>query len=248
MNSIHEMRQYMSTQETNGHTRADTIGILGTGRMGVRLAALFARVGHTVILGSRDPARAARIAEGLALPGIRGGRYDEAAAAPIVIPAAFVRDGLFDLLETLRPALEGKLLIDISNPFNATYDDFLFDWNTSSAEEIQKRFPRTRVVGAFKNVWWEVFDTPQFDGQVSDVFVVGDDEAARAHVIALGQGTPFRYIDAGALKNARTVERMTLLAGELGQRYAWFPRMNWRLLGEAWTPGVKDPIRALIAR
>src|SRR5262245_23840666 len=42
------------------------------------------------------------------------------------------------------------------NPFNDRYDDFILPWNTSSAEEIQKRFPRTRVAGAFKNVWWEV--------------------------------------------------------------------------------------------
>jgi len=42
----------------------------------------------------------------------------------------------------------------------------------------------------------------------------------------------FRYLDAGRLANARTVERMTLLSGELGQRYRFFPRMNYRLLGK----------------
>ena len=48
-------------------------------------------------------------------------------------------------------------------------------WNTSGAEEIQHRFPKTRVVSAFKNVWWEVFDAPQFGDTVSDVFMVSDD-------------------------------------------------------------------------
>lgn len=42
-----------------------TIGILGTGRMGVRLAEAFAKAGAQVILGSRDPRRAERIAAGL---------------------------------------------------------------------------------------------------------------------------------------------------------------------------------------
>jgi len=46
------------------------------------------------------------------------------------------------------------------------------------------------------------------------------------------QGTPFRYIDASNLKNARTIERMTLLSGEMGQRYGFFPRMNYKLLGD----------------
>jgi len=32
----------------------------------------------------------------------------------------------------------------------------------------------------------------------------------------------------GRLSNARTVERMTLLSGELGQRYGFFPRMNYK--------------------
>jgi 8-hydroxy-5-deazaflavin:NADPH oxidoreductase len=225
-----------------------TIGILGTGRMGVRLAAMFAHAGRAVILGSRDRARAARIADGLALPALQPGSYDAAVAAPVVLPAAFIRDGLFELLEPFRACLDGKLLIDITNPFNNTYTDFILPWNTSGAEELQKRFPRARVVGAFKNVWWEVFDEPQFDGAASDVFVVSDHEGAKCELLALTQGTPFRYIDAGVLKNARTIERMTLLSGELGQRYRYFPRMNWRLLGEPWTPGARDRVSALIAR
>ncbi|MFC5300145.1 NADPH-dependent F420 reductase [Azospira restricta] len=225
-----------------------SIGILGTGRMGVRLAAMFARAGRRVVLGSRDRRRAARIVDGLQLPGLVAGSYEDAAAAPAVLPAAFIRDGLFDLLEAYRAQLDGKILIDITNPFNDTYTDFILPWNTSGAEELQKRFPRARVVGAFKNVWWEVFDQPQFAGGVSDVLVVGDDDAAKQALFAFAAGTPFRYIDAGALQNARTVERMTLLSGELGLRYRYFPRMNWRLLGEPWTPGAQDRIGALIAR
>jgi 8-hydroxy-5-deazaflavin:NADPH oxidoreductase len=236
---------------TNGNPTKDTkltIGILGTGRMGVRLAAMFARAGCPVILGSRDRARAARISDGLALPALQPGSYDDAVGAGVVLPAAFIRDGLFDLLEPFRARLDGKLLVDITNPFNDTYTDFILPWNTSGAEELQKRFPHARVVGAFKNVWWEVFDEPEFDGGYSDVFVVSDSEDAKREFLALTQGTPFRYIDAGPLKNARTVERMTLLSGELGQRYRFFPRMNWRLLGETWTPGIRDRVSALIAR
>ena len=227
-----------------------SIGILGTGRMGVRLAAMFARAGRRVVLGSRDRSRAERIVAGLAIPGLSAGTYEEATAAPAVLPAAFIRDGLFDLLESYRADLEGKMLIDITNPFNDTYSDFIFPWSTSGAEELQKRFAKTLVVGAFKNVWWEVFDAPQFDGGLSDVFVVSDHDDTKQAFMALATGTPFRYIDAGVLRNARTVERMTLLMGELGQRYQYFPRMNWRVLGERWTSGSadRDGIDRLIAR
>jgi hypothetical protein len=48
--------------------------------------------------------------------------------------------------------------------------------------------------------------------------------------------------------NARFVERMTLFAAELGQRQGYFPRMNWRLLGEPWAVGKADRVGHLIAR
>jgi len=224
------------------------LGILGTGRMGVRLAVMFADRGHAVVLGSRDLLRAERIASGLRRKNITAGSYEQATNAPIVLPAMFIRDGLFDQLEPLRAALRGKLLIDISNPFNNDYSDFILPWDTSGAEQIQARLPETHVLGAFKNVWWEVFDAPRFDDTLSDVFVVGDHAGAKHTFFELTHGTPFRYIDAGNLKNARTIERMTLLSGEMGQRYGFFPRMNYKLLGDQWQPGSADAVGSLIAR
>jgi hypothetical protein len=224
-----------------------TIGILGTGRMGVRLARLFADRGHRVLLGSRRPERARMVAEKLGRK-VEGVGYAAAARAEVVLPAMFLRDGLLEALEPLRADLDGKVVVDITNPFNATYDDFILPWDTSGAEQLQHRFPRARVVGAFKNVWWEVFDAPDFDGELSDVYVVGDDEAAKQLFFALVQGSPFRYVDAGRLANARFVERMTLFIAELGQRAGYFPRMNWRMLGAAWTPGQADTLGELMAR
>jgi hypothetical protein len=92
-------------------------------------------------------------------------------------------------------------------------------------------------ISIFSNA--EVFDAPTFDETVSDVFVVSDSTEAKATLFNLVDNTPFRYIDAGRLSNARTIERMTLLSGELGQRYGYFPRMNYKLLGETWTPGQR---------
>ena len=224
-----------------------TIGILGTGRMGVRLALMFAELRHQVILGSRDQARSAQILQQLGRETIQSGTYQQAVEAEFVLPAMFLRDGALDTLEPFRSQLNGKIYIDITNPFNSDYTDFTLPWDTSGAEQIQHRFPRTRVVGAFKNVWWEVFDAPQFAETVSDVFVVSDDAEAKAEFLKVVDGSPFRYIDAGKLSNARTVERMTLLSGELGQRYGYFPRMNYKLLGESWSVGKADRIGAAIA-
>lgn len=206
------------------------IGILGTGRMGIRLARMFARAGRSVVLGSRDPGRAQWLAANSGL-GLIGAGYAQAVEADAVLPAVFIRDGLFELLEGLRDRIAGKLLIDLSNPFNADYSDFLTPWDSSGAEELQKRLPEARIVGAYKNVFWQVFDSPMFDGEVSDVLVVGDDDDAKRQFLELAAGTPFRYLDAGPLRNARTVERLTLLTGRLGRELDTYPQMNWRLLG-----------------
>lgn len=208
------------------------IGVIGTGRMGTRLAAMFARAGRRVILGSRDPRRAEAIVEALGVPRLHAGTYEQAASAPAFLPALFLRDELIQHLEALRGHLSGKLLIDISNPFNDDYSDFLTPWDGSSAELLQQHFPEVRIVGAFKNVWSEVFDRPLFDGVTSDVLVTGDDELAKQAFLNLAADTPFRYLDAGPLRNSRTVERLTLLTGRLGRQLDIYPTMNWRLLGQ----------------
>ena len=206
------------------------LGVIGTGQMGSRLAAMFARAGRKVVLGSRDSSRAAAIVEELGLPTLRAGCNGEALDAPVVLPAVFIRDGLFDLLDRHCRRLAGKLLIDISNPFNEDYSDFVTPWDSSGAEELQRQFPQARVVGAYKNVFWEVFDQPEFGGSLSDVLVTGDDEGAKAEFLALASGTPFRYLDAGPLKQSRTVERLTFITSRLGQQLNSYPKMNWRLL------------------
>ena len=209
---------------------APELGVLGTGRMGSRLAAMFASAGRRVILGSRDSGRAAGIAEALDIPTLRAGTYAEAVRAPAILPAVLIRDGLFDLLDRHSGRLAGKLLIDISNPFNEDYSDFVTPWDSSGAEELQKRFPQARVVGAFKNVFWKVFDQPRFTGTLSDVLVTGDDDEAKGEFFRLASGTPFRYLDAGPVIHSRTVERLTFITSRLGQQLNSYPRMNWRLL------------------
>lgn len=215
---------------------AADLGILGTGRMGVRLASMFARAGRRVVLGSRDPQRAAGIVAGLAIPGIVAGDHAAAVAASAVLPAVFLRDGLDELVAAHRRELAGKLVVDISNPFNADYSDYTLPWDTSSAELVQSLLPESDVVGAFKHVFAPVLDAPRFGDATSDVLIVGS-EAAKQRFLELAAETPFRYLDAGPLHFARTVERLTLITGRVGRASGYYPRMNWRLLGEKATAG-----------
>src|SRR5688572_9212176 len=90
-----------------------TVGVLGTGRMAVRLSAQLLRNGHKVLLGSRTPARAMAIAAKFGDGAIAGCSYEEAMQAQFILPAIFVRDGLFGLLEAHAARLRGKILLDI---------------------------------------------------------------------------------------------------------------------------------------
>jgi hypothetical protein len=223
------------------------LGIIGTGRMAVRLADLAQRGGHAVVLGSRDARRAASIAARLG-SNVTGGSYEEAASQDIVMPAIFIRDGAFDDLRPFAKFVVGKVVVDILNPYNETYDDFLFPWDTSAAEELQKLWPGARIVSTFKWPFWEAFENPDFDGGPMDIVMTGDDADAKETALDLFRACPWRFLDGGGLAQARFTERMTLFAGQLAAKYGYLPRVGWRLLGEPWEAGVKDAYSDIIQR
>ncbi len=225
------------------------LGIIGTGRMAVRLADLAARSGHRVTLGSRDSRRSARIAEALSAVGeVYGGDYDAAVAEDVVLPSIFIRDGAFETLRRYREMVAGKVVVDILNPFNETYDDFILPWDTSAAEELQRIWPEARIVSTFKWPFWEAFDKPLFAGGTLDVIYTGDDADAKATALQLFRASPWRFIDGGDLSAARFTERMTLFAARLAARLGYLPRTGWRLLGEPWTPGAHDVFSDIVQR
>lgn len=215
--------------------------------MAVRLADLARKSGHRVILGSRNPVRAAAIAAKLG-EGVSGGSYEDALAAPIIMPSVFIRDGAFDDLRPFRDRVAGKVVIDIFNPFNERYDDFILPWDTSAAEELQKIWPEARIVSTFKYPFWEAFENPEFEGGPMDIIYTGDDEGAKAAMLELFKASPWRFLDGGDLASARFTERMTLFCGRLGAKYGYLPRVGWRLLGGPWKAGEKDAYGHIIER
>ncbi|HZG84241.1 NADPH-dependent F420 reductase [Paenibacillus sp.] len=207
------------------------VSVIGTGRMGSRLArALSQSSGKEVLWGSREPERARRLAEEMELSGVRAVDPREALEADVVVHALWFRDVL-PWAEAHRDALAGKIVVDIVNPFNDDFDDYTLPWGASAAEELQRALPQSRVVGAFKNTFWTVFDKPVHEGLTSDVYVTSDDEAARRTVLELLRGLPFRALDAGALRNNRTIERMTLFEREMAIRHGHPGYVSFRLFG-----------------
>ncbi|MEV8538201.1 NAD(P)-binding domain-containing protein [Streptomyces sp. NPDC051572] len=176
----------MSRQQGNTEM---TIGVLGTGGIAVALATMFARAGHEVRIGGRDE--------------------DVVAESSIVIPAALGVQGAVQQLRPWRAGLRGKILVDITNPFTGGHVDFVSPWATGGTTDLAAAFPGARLVGAFKNVWWETF-TGTADPSVPDIHVISDDLEAKRTFLDLCAPTPFTYVDGGGVDQARRVERMAL--------------------------------------
>lgn len=208
------------------------IAIIGTGRMGKALLKTFyTAYSQDILFSGRERAHAQQVIQELGID-LQAVNVEEAIQADVIIPALWFNN-LQTWVKQRSLQLHGKILVDITNPFNEAFDDFTTAYDTSSAEIIQSLIPDTKVVGAFKNTYWVVFDTPVLQGLKSDVYVTSNDELARKTIIELLKSLPFQVMDAGLLKNNRTIERMTLLSRELSLKAGNYPRIAFNLWGLA---------------
>jgi hypothetical protein len=205
---------------------ADAIAVLGgTGQQGRGLAQRFARAGAAVVIGSRDPARAADAiagwpaAGGLIRAADNGTAVAEAAVVVLAVPFASVDALLAELHPRLR---DGALLIDVTVPvmFTGGSMAMLPVAEGSAAEYVRARLPpHVRLAGAFKTI------PARLLGEVDrpldcDEFVCGDSEAARTEAAALVALLPgVRAIDVGPLTRARSIEHLTALAIAINRRH-----------------------------
>ncbi|MBL0183167.1 MAG: NAD(P)-binding domain-containing protein [Chitinophagaceae bacterium] len=204
--------------------------IIGTGRMAKGILNVLANAYPGEIgLYSRDFKKAESLIKECGLDAIALKEKDQFSAG-IIIHTLWYRDVL-PWVKEHEEELKGKILVDITNPFNDNYDDFVIGYDTSSAEEIQQLIPGTTVAGAFKNTYWVVFDNPEYGGIRSDIYVTANDNLCRKKIMELLHPIPFRVFDAGLLKNNRTIERMTLLEKELATKAGNHPRVSFHLWG-----------------
>lgn len=191
------------------------IAILGTGNMARGLATLFAKAGHAVTFGSREPAKAGQAAAELG-NGIAGKGLAEAAAGAEAVVLA-VPYGAAAATVAAAGGLAGKTVIDITNPLTADYSALAIGHTTSAAEEIQKAAPGARVVKAFNTIFASVLQAGgKAAGRPATVFIAGDDEAANKTVAGLAADAGFVPMQAGRLAAARSIEPLAFLNISLG--------------------------------
>jgi len=192
------------------------VSIIGTGNMGSGLATTFAAAGHEVVIGARDPAKAAALAAQAGQGAIGGGIQAAVQLADVVV-LALPYGAMADALAQM-PDLAGKVVVDITNPITADFKGLVVGHTTSAAEEIQKLVPQARVVKGFNTIFASLLTAEGRKGQSLQVFLAGDDAPAKARVADLARSAGFEPVEAGPLSNSRFIEPI----GEMNIHFGFF--------------------------
>lgn len=204
------------------------IAVFGTGAVGQALAGRLSELGHTVAMGTRDIAvtRARTTPGQMGSPGAGAWlqehpeisllTYAEAAAfADRVIVHAMNGHAAIESLKAANAKdLEGKVLLDISNPldFSQGFPPSLFVNNTDSlGEQIQAAFPQLQVVKTLNTMSNPVMVHPELVPGDHTVFLSGNDAAAKQEVAALLKQFGWaerNMLDLGDITTARGTEML----------------------------------------
>ena len=201
------------------------IAVLGTGMVGQALAGRLDALGHSVVVGTRDPqaTQARTEPDGMGNPPFSAwhaqhpavglATFAEAAAGADLVFNASSGEAALELLRLAGAEnLAGKVLVDIANPldFSAGFPPTLFVKDTDSlGEQVQRAFPDALVVKTLNTLNADLMVDPASLDEASSVFVSGNDETAKATVTELL--TSFGHtdvIDLGDISTARGTEML----------------------------------------
>ncbi|MEF3403256.1 NADPH-dependent F420 reductase [Agromyces sp. CCNWLW203] len=183
-----------------------SISIIGSGNMARAIGTLALEGGNTVEVMARNPDKAAALARALG-NGATTGAWRATPTGDIVIIAVLFA-GAVPVVSQYGEALADKIVVDITNPFNADASGLAVPHDTSVAQMIAEAAPSTtRVVKAFNTLFSHVLAA----GDPVDVFMAGDDTRAKASVSAFITTLGLRPRDAGDLSMAHWLEGAGLL-------------------------------------
>jgi predicted dinucleotide-binding enzyme len=207
------------------------IAIIGVGSVGRTLGTAWARAGHTVTFGARDPK--SEKAMGLLRSSSKVGNaavtsVDDAATRGDVILLAVPWANALEAVKSIR-GLAGKIIIDPINSFTPEMT-LAVGFTTSVAEEISRAAPGAKVVKAFNTLGVDNVNNLKFGAETASGFICGDDKGAKARVAKLAEDVGFDVVDCGPLLSARVLEPLALLWGQLAFVQGLGPSIAFKLL------------------
>ncbi|MGH7725920.1 MAG: NADPH-dependent F420 reductase [Candidatus Eiseniibacteriota bacterium] len=193
------------------------VGILGTGDVGKALGSGFVALGHEVRMGSRDATHAGAVAWAReAGAKASAGTFADAAKFGEIVALATLGVANEAVLREAGPEnLRDKIVIDATNPLDFSGGmppKLAITGNDSGGERVQRQLPGARVVKAFNIIGHGFMFRPEFPGGPPDMFIAGNDDAAKERVTGLlrdfGWGAVY---DLGGIESSRHLEAMCLV-------------------------------------
>jgi predicted dinucleotide-binding enzyme len=168
------------------------VTVIGTGSMGTAIAGALTKGGATVdLVGHADT---------------------DADISGDIVVLAVPYPALDDVLATHGGGLDGKVVVDITNPLNfETYDSLTVPADSSAAAELAQRLPGARVLKAFNTTFAATLASGSVGGAPTTVLIAGDDAAAKTALSDLVTAGGLRALDAGSLSRARELEALGFL-------------------------------------
>ena len=211
------------------------VTIIGTGNMAKGIGTRLVAGGHAVTLVGRDPDEAESLASKLRASSVKGTSVSTATLENVVFGDVVILGLGYDVsLEVAKAQgdrLKGKVVVDISNPLNVTYDGLAIPADTSAAEELAKVLPAdAKVVKAFNTTFAGTLVNGNVNGTPLDVFIAGDDETAKQTLAQLITDGGMVAVDVGPIKNARLLESLGLLGIMLQAKHNLGYATAWKLV------------------
>jgi hypothetical protein len=205
------------------------IAIIGTGNVGSALAGAFVGAGHRVFIAARGSERVAEVARATGAEPAASPTAAAALSDVVVLAVPFAAAEA--VAHAIAPVVNGKTIVDVSNPAKADWSGPLFDGSDSAAERIAAWLPEADVVKAFNTVFATNLADSTPDGRPLDGYVAGDAPAAKAAVLELAAAIGLHPIDVGPLTAARLLEPLAWLNITLNQQPGWTWTTGWKLIG-----------------
>ncbi|XP_027027632.2 metalloreductase STEAP4 [Tachysurus fulvidraco] len=179
------------------NSKQETVCIFGTGDFGRSLGLRLLQAGYEVVYGSRDPKNSALLPKkAKVMP------HEEASQRASVIFLAIHRDN-YDFLASLRPALEGKVLVDVSNNLKK------HQYTESNAEYLSVLVPGAHVVKAFNTISAWALQSGGLDAS-RQVLICGNHVDAKQTVVDISHSLGLTAVDRGSLRVASELEDLPL--------------------------------------
>ena len=211
------------------------VTIIGSGNMGRGISTRLVNGGHSVTLIDHHLDKAQKLAEELTPLAKKGAKVQAVPSGSQItdeiVILAVPYGSTSSVIEQYGRQLADKIVIDITNPLNATYDGLAIAPGTSAAEEIAKSLPKsTKVLKAFNTTFAGTLVSGEVKGQPLDVFIAGNDADAKNKTSQLVEDGGLRAIDAGPLSRARQLEALGLLGITLQNTLGTQFQSAWKIV------------------